>query len=75
MASELQQEQSAAAAYQAGASDALDVLSARLESANAALTALDGEERLQSALGVLEDALQQPADSLASVIQKMSSKM
>jgi len=75
MATERQQEQSAAAAYQAGAGDPLDVLNARLESANAALTVLDGEERLQSALGALEDALQQPADSLATVIQKMSSKM
>ena len=75
MATERQQEQSAAAAYQAGAGDPLDVLNAQLESANAALTVLDGEERLQSALGALEDALQQPADSLATVIQKMSSKM
>jgi outer membrane protein TolC len=70
-----QQEKSAQAQYQAGAGDRLDVLNAQLESANAALTRLDNEEKLQAALGSLEDALQQPADSLAAVIQKISANL
>ena len=72
LAAEKQQEQSAQAQLQAGASDRLDVLNARLESANAELTRLDNEEKLQAALGTLEDALQQPADSLGAVIQRIS---
>ena len=74
LAAEQQQEKSAQAQFQAGASDRLEVLNAQLESANAALTRLENEEKLQSALGALEDALQQPADSLAAVIQKMTSE-
>jgi outer membrane protein TolC len=75
LAAEKQQEQSAEAQLQAGAADSLEVLNAQLESANAALAALDNEEKLQSALGALEDAMQEPADSLAIVIQKMTAKM
>jgi outer membrane protein TolC len=73
LAAETQQEQSAQAQFRAGASDRLDVLNAQLESANAALTRLDNEGKLQSALGTLEDALQQPADTLGAVIQRISS--
>ena len=72
LAAEKQQEESAQAQLQAGANDRLDVLNVQLESANAALTRLDNEEKLQSALGALEDALQQPADSLGGVIQSIS---
>jgi len=72
IAAEQAQEKSAQAQLQAGASDQLDVLNAQLESASAAVTRLDNEEKLQTALGALEDALQQPADSLAAVIQKIS---
>jgi outer membrane protein TolC len=72
LAAESQQEKSAQAQLQAGAGDRLDLLNAQLESANAALTRLDNEEKLQSALGALEDALQQPADSLAAVIKRIS---
>jgi outer membrane protein TolC len=75
IAAEKEQEKSARAQLEAGAGDRLDVLNAQLESANAALTRLDSEERLQSALGALEDALQQPADSLAAVIKHISSKL
>jgi outer membrane protein TolC len=64
---------SAEAQLAAGAGSRQDVLSAQLESANAAITQLDSEEKLQVALGALEDALQQPADSLAAVIQKLAS--
>jgi outer membrane protein TolC len=68
-------EQSAEARFRAGAGDRTDVLNAHLESISAALMALDNEERLQSALGALEDALQQPADSLAAAIRKISANM
>jgi outer membrane protein TolC len=73
LAAEQEREKSARAMLQAGAGDRLDVLSAQLETANAALTRLDGEEKLQTALGALEDALQQPTDALGAVIQKISS--
>ena len=72
---EQQQEQAAQAELEAGAGTHLDLLNAQLESANAALTGLDSEERLESALGALEDALQQPADSVAAVIQKITTRM
>jgi outer membrane protein TolC len=72
---EKQQQQSAEARLRAGAGDRLEVLNAQLESANTELTQLDSEERLQSAVGELEDALQQPADSLAAVIKKISSNL
>jgi len=68
-------EQSAEARFRAGAGDRTDVLNAHLESISAALMALDNEERLQSALGALEDALQQPADSLGAAIRRMSANM
>lgn len=74
IAAESQQAKSAQAQLEAGAGDRLDVLNAQLESANAAVTRLDNEEKLQSALGALEDALQQPADSVAAVIQRISSE-
>jgi outer membrane protein TolC len=73
LAAEQQQEQSAQAQLRAGASDRLELLNVQLASANAGLTRLDNEEKLQSALGMLEDALQQPADSLGSAIQRISS--
>jgi outer membrane protein TolC len=63
----------AEAQLQAGAGDPLDLLNAQLESANAALTQLDTEEKLQTAMGALEDALQQPADNFATVIKNISS--
>lgn len=72
LAAEHAQEESAQAQLQAGAGDRLDLLNAQLESANAALTRLDNEEKLQSALGALEDALQQPTDALGAAIQKLS---
>jgi len=67
-----QQEQSAAGQLQAGAGSRLDMLNAQLESASAALTQLDNEGKWLAAGGTLEDALQQPADALAAVIQKIS---
>jgi outer membrane protein TolC len=70
--SEERQLQSVTAQIQAGAADQSAWLNARLESANAALAQLDSEEKLQSAVGALEDALQSPADQLAAAIQKIS---
>jgi outer membrane protein TolC len=71
---EQQQLKSAEVELQAGAGDRLDVLNAQLESANAALTQLDGEEKLQAALGSLEDALQSPANRIAAAIKKISTE-
>jgi outer membrane protein TolC len=75
LAAERRQAESVAAQFAAGAADRLDVLNAQLEIASAALAGLDHQEKLQTALGTLEDALQQPADSLATVIAKMTAKM
>ena len=72
---ERQQEKSAEAMLYAGAGDRLELLNAQLQSADAALTGLDNEGRLQSALGALEDALQQPTASLGAVIHKTTAKM
>lgn len=74
VAAEKQQEKSIEGQLAAGAGEHLDLLNAQLESANAALTRLDNEEKLQTAVGALEDALQQPGDTLAAVIEKISSK-
>jgi outer membrane protein TolC len=48
------------AQFQAGAVDRLELLNAQLESATAELVQLDGQTRLQQALGALEDAVQRP---------------
>ena len=50
----------------------VDLLNAELELSSAALTQLDNEDKFQSAVGALEDAVQSPADSLAKVIEKIS---
>ena len=71
---ERQQEQSAEQQLNAGAGDRLDLLNAQLETANATLTQLDNEAKWQSAVGALEDALQSPADSVAAVIEKISTE-
>jgi len=71
---EQQQLKSAEAQLQAGAAERLDVLNTQLESASAALIQLDNENKLQSALGALEDAVQSPADRLAAAIRKMSAE-
>ena len=74
LAAQQQQEKSAEAQVQAGAADELDLLNAQLEFNSAALVQLDSEIKSQSALGALEDALQRPADSIAAVIEKISSE-
>jgi outer membrane protein TolC len=67
------QQGSVAAQVQAGAAERLDLSSAEMELNTGRLAQLDGEAQLQSAIGALEDALQSPADSLAAVIQQISS--
>ena len=52
--------ESVAAQFRAGAADQLDLLNAQLESASAALVQLDGQIKLQQAVGALEDAVQRP---------------
>jgi outer membrane protein TolC len=74
LAAEQRQRQSAAAQLQAGAGDQLDSLNAQLELSNAQLAQLDNEAKLQAAFGALEDALQQPGDSIAAVIEKISAE-
>ncbi len=75
LAAEREQEKSAGAQLEAGAGERLDWLNAQMETGNAALTQLDAEEKLQAAIGGLEDALQQPADTLAVAIKKLSSNL
>jgi outer membrane protein TolC len=70
---EARQAQAVAAQFQAGAADRSAVIAAQLESATTALTQLDNEERLQTAIGALEDAMQSPADTLAAAIRKITS--
>ena len=74
LAAQQQQEKSTEAQVRAGAADELDLLNAQLEFASAELVQLDSEMKSQSALGALEDALQRPADSIATVIEKISSE-
>ena len=69
-----EQQKSVAAQLQAGASDQLDLLNAELELMSAQLAQLDNQMKFQSAFGALEDALQRPADSIAAVIEKISSE-
>jgi outer membrane protein, heavy metal efflux system len=59
-AAEQKQQQAAAAQFKAGANDRVDWLAAEAETAAAALAQIDGEAKLQEALGALEDAVQSP---------------
>jgi outer membrane protein TolC len=74
LAAEQRQQQSAEAQLQAGAGDQLDSLNAQLELSNAQLAQLDNQTKLQAAFGALEDALQRPGDSIAAVIEKISTE-
>ncbi len=71
LAAEEQQQKSAEAQLQAGAGDQLDLLTARVELSNAALAQLDNEAKVQTAFGLLEDALQRPGDAIAAAIEKL----
>jgi outer membrane protein TolC len=48
------------AQFKAGATERLDFLNAELESATSQLVLLDGQTKLQQAIGALEDAVQRP---------------
>jgi outer membrane protein, heavy metal efflux system len=72
LAAERRQEKSAEAQIKAGASDRVDGLNAELELSSAELARLDNEAKLQTALAALEDALQEPADSMATVIDRLA---
>ncbi len=61
-AAQNQQRESVAAQFKAGAADQLDLLNAEFEFGASQLVRLDGEIKLQQALGLLEDALQRPMD-------------
>jgi outer membrane protein, heavy metal efflux system len=52
--------ESVAVQFRAGAADQLDLLNAQLESAAAELVQVDGQTKLQQAIGALEDAVQRP---------------
>ena len=69
---EQQQQKSAEAQLKAGAGDQLDLLNAQLELDTAQVTRLDNEVKLQTALGALEDAVQQPADSFDKAVELVS---
>lgn len=56
------QRASVEAQFKAGAVEQLDFLNAQLVSAVAQLTLLDGQVKLQQAIGALEDAVQRPLD-------------
>jgi outer membrane protein TolC len=71
---ERQQEKLIQAQLAAGAAENLDVLDAQLETDAAQLTQLNNEAKLQSAIGVLENALQRPTDSLAVAIANIAAE-
>jgi len=66
------QEKSIAAQVQAGAATRMDSASAEIDLNSVRIAQLDTEAQAQAALGALEDALQSPADSIAAVIQNIS---
>ncbi len=72
LASQQQQQASVAAQLQAGAGDPLDLLNAQLELTSGQLAQLDNAANAQTAFGALEDALQQPGDSINAVIEKIA---
>ncbi len=61
-AAQKQQRESVAAQVKAGAADQLDMLNAEFEFGASEMVRLDGQIKLQQALGALEDAVQRPID-------------
>ena len=61
--------ESISAQVRAGASDELELLNAQFEAASTALLELDGEIKLQQALGALEDAIQRPFELPPAIFQ------
>jgi cobalt-zinc-cadmium efflux system outer membrane protein len=71
---EQRQKNSAEAQLKIGAGDSLDMQNAKLELSSAALTQLDNEDRFQSAIGALEDALQSPVEEITKAIEQISNE-
>jgi len=67
-----QQQKSIAAQVLVGAATKIDLASAEIDLNSVRLAQLDSEAQVQSAISALEDALQSPADSIAAVIEKIS---
>jgi outer membrane protein TolC len=74
LAAERQQLKSAEAQLEAGVADQIDSLNARMALSSALLAQIDNESKFLAAYGMLEDALQRPADSIAAGIRKMPSQ-
>jgi len=70
-AAEERQQKSAEEQLETGDSDRLDSHNAELELSSARVARLDSEAKLQTARAALEDALQQPADAIAAIIEKL----
>ena len=66
------QQKSVTAQIQAGAATRQDSAAAEIDLASVRLAQLDSEMQAQTALGALEDALQSPADAIATVIKAIS---
>ncbi|MBW8863662.1 MAG: TolC family protein [Verrucomicrobia bacterium] len=67
-----QQQKSIAAQVLVGAATKMDLASAEIDLNSVRLAQFDSEAQVQSAISALEDALQSPADSIAAVIEKIS---
>jgi outer membrane protein, heavy metal efflux system len=61
--------ESVAGQFRAGAADQLDLLNAQLESASGKLVELDGQIKLQQAVGALADAVQRPIHLTDAIFQ------
>jgi len=68
--SEQQQQKSAQAQLEVGAANQLDFVGAQVELNSALLAQLENEAQLQTALGQLEDALQNPLTLSNSIVQQ-----
>ena len=75
LAAEQQQQQSAQAQLEVGATDQLDSLDTQSEFDSASLAQLENEAQLQQALGQLEDALQSPLTLPDSIVQQMQKNL
>jgi len=73
MAAQAKQQQSIESQVAAGAIERTSLFAAQVETASAAVAQLDTEARLETALGALEDALQQPSQKF-DVLKLISSR-
>ncbi len=73
-ASEKEEEKSVESQVQAGAAERVDLLAARITLGSAQLAQLDNDTKMKTAAAALEDALQQPAGSISTIIEKLSAE-